>query len=782
MPYPVAGVAAKRNQAIGQSGVEQSSSHDPVLGCGFSRGIGSAFETPRRCGPPEAQQKDDSMESVQKHKKTHGMGTRKGSMEPEQKHDKTHGMGEGPQEARKTQRHFGETKRLRFDRCLDSSPHGLQFHKDSSAEPWDPALASPFPGRCSSAQLRETASQGRGQTKVGLEIRWPAQTAAGSLLGEGELLRPCPHPDGYNGASECPLHHPAVSPFHQDLMVHRDIPTDGPHEVGAMMSTSRPSDGIQVLSLYDQLGSEWQSTQGRKSYAIDISRLSLHGLLQVKAQGFRHVNQTVLPKGIELHAATEAAIRNLLPVDWGRVESLAVYTDGSAGLNHSGHRSSAWAYAIIAQMNGGEALVHWDNGEVIVSDADTRWLGATQHNAAGAEVAALQQATIWAIQQHCTGPLYFCFDNQAAGFGALGWWKHDMDKVDQRTLRAMQQLLERQTCGNTHATHIKAHAGHRWNELVDGLAQMAMRQGIQSSYPQPDLRQDIRHPRGNAAWWWLFHQIMMGDSTLPQMSGAELKWSIPTKVPDVEQVWVHEPVRSTKMRHGTLRLLQYNVLSMSRLGSVYDQKDGINTHATYIKSQLESADIHIAGFQECRTRTSATINSLAWSRITSAAKNGHGGCELWLRRSYTLDGHGNNDLDTAHCLTVFASPELSVVRTAICGSPILCVVGHAPHTGASQEKIETWWRVLQEQMQPFKDIPTISFLDANAHFDGPHLPHIGGHQPEAKRYKAADHMLQFLLLTETVAINTFPTHCGAAATWHHPAYQTQHRTDYICIR
>ena len=310
---------------------------------------------------------------------------------------------------------------------------------------------------------------------------------------------------------------------------------------------------------------------------------------------------------------------------------------------------------------------------------------------------------------------------------------------------------------------------------------MAMRQSIQSGYPQPDLRQDIRHPRGNAAWWWLFHQILVGDATLPLLSSAELKWSISTTTPDVDQVWMREPELAMRMRHGTLRLLQYNVLSMGRLGSIYDQKDGINTHATYIKCQLESADIHIAGFQECRTRASATINSSAWSRITSEARNGHGGCELWLRRSFTLDGHGDNDLDTAHCITIFASPELLVVRTAICGSPILCVVGHAPHTGASQEKMENWWRVLHEQMQPFKDIPTISFLDANAHFDGPHLPYVGGHQSEAKRNKAADLMLQFLRLTETAAINTFPTHRGEAATWHHPAHHTQHRTDYICI-
>ena len=468
MPYPVAGVAAKRDQAIGLSGVEHASSHDPVSGCGSSRGSGSSFETPRKCGPLEAQKKDVSLESIQKHKKTHGMGTRKGSLGPEQKHDKTHGMGEGPQEARKRQRHFGEETRSRSDRCLDPSPYGLQFHKDLSAEPWDPSLVNLFPGRCSPAQLNETAIQGRGQTKVGLGSRWSAQREERRLPGEGELLRPCPHQDGYNGASECLRQDPAVSPFHQDLEVQRDIPTDGSYSVGPSLSTPDAHDAIRVLSLFDHLGQERPLQQVQKNYAIDISSLSLHGLLQIKAQGFRHVNQTVLPEGIELHDATEAAIRNLLPVDWCRVQSLAVYTDGSAGHNHRGDRSSAWAFAIIAQMSEGEALIHWDHGEVIVTDDDPRWLGATNHNAACAEVAALQQATLWAIQQHCTGPLYFCFDNQAA---ALGWWKHDMEKVDQRALRAMQQLLERQTSGQTHATHISKHMldMHGMNWLTDWL-------------------------------------------------------------------------------------------------------------------------------------------------------------------------------------------------------------------------------------------------------------------------------------------------------------------------
>ena len=151
----------------------------------------------------------------------------------------------------------------------------------------------------------------------------------------------------------------------------------------------------------------------------------------------------------------------------------------------------------------------------------------------------MQRATMWCIARNIQVPATYCFDSKTVGYAATGWWKLQKDKADHTLLRALQQVHEAMAQGYTYAQHIKAHAGHPWNELADTLANTAREKNTESKHKMPDLRPYFGERRSCAEWWWMLWQIHQKDAQYPAMTQDALTWQQNTAEPSAIHSWVH---------------------------------------------------------------------------------------------------------------------------------------------------------------------------------------------------------------------------------------------------
>ena len=174
------------------------------------------------------------------------------------------------------------------------------------------------------------------------------------------------------------------------------------------------------------------------------------------------------------------------------------------------------------------------------------------------------------------------------------------------------------------------------------------------------------------------------------------------------------------------------------------------------------------------------MQSSSHIRITSAAKDGHGGTEIWLLRFHPRSGQVLFDPKTVQ--VYYADPEILLLRAHYQSTPLLICSAHAPHSGRSTEDIAVFWKRLQDLFCQYSrsGVHVIGGVDANAHFTYDCLPYIGSWGLERKGNEAADFFLQFLKETALFVPSTFEEfHEGETATWKSPANDACARCDYL---
>ena len=668
-------------------------------------------------------------------------------------------------------KHQEEVNALVGEGSVGTGPTGLpNVQRAHVPTPWDPTSPRLLPGtHCTAWPSNVTAGTtvlGRSQGEVGLECLEgdnPGVAAEGS---------PTPNP---TTVEKTKITNQRGKVILLNKLLDNEKANGNKHAHVSQVSQQAHFVPTKERSLEDN------DAHSHPMGILDLQDLHLKGLWTL-TQSNVEATGGELPAGLELHSATAEKLQHHVKHNPNAEPDILIFTDGSAGRNKENQPAAAWAFAAIADINGEHELVGWDHGQVCVDENSPEWLGATTLSAETAETAALQQACKWCIATQPKRNLGFFYDNCAVGHASTGWWTLNHEKKDQLHLRALMQLIEHMLPGKVHSDHIKAHNGHPYNELVDTLANHARMHGVQSRRPQEDLRDYIQGPRPSLHWWWAAWQMHQRDKQFPHMVGNLAKWPAFTQIPTPEQAWPEQTATKCQMLLGQLKIVQYNVCTMASKGNRYAQQDGINHYAALLRQQLTKAEVHIAGFQETRTRSSSVILSHDWARYTSAATaEGRGGCEIWIARSRSIGTKENAQIDHEKITVVKATPEILILRGHIGRSEIILVTGHAPHTGRPKTEIETWWTELTEAVSDkHRGLPVIAMMDANTHFASAAEPHVGEHQLERTQSTSAEMFINFLRQTSSWAANTYDTHEGDPDTWTHP-HGTTHRCDYICL-
>ncbi len=135
------------------------------------------------------------------------------------------------------------------------------------------------------------------------------------------------------------------------------------------------------------------------------------------------------------------------------------------------------------------------------------FVGADSHSSANSEAAAIVFTLLWLMRQPICVPATIHFDATIVGFAVAGYgsWSAapDLLRIARGLARALSAKLP------VHWKHVKAHAGHEWNELADTLAKISTAGRRIGAAPSAPPTCWINNPVV-ANWAWL-HVLSPGD-------------------------------------------------------------------------------------------------------------------------------------------------------------------------------------------------------------------------------------------------------------------------------
>ena len=470
-----------------------------------------------------------------------------------------------------------------------------------------------------------------------------------------------------------------------------------------------------------------------------------------------------------------------LPYYWSTsVEKLEIYTDGSMGVDEGSLPS--WAFIVFGFREGRRFVLTLDYGVCPTDPMEPGWYGAVQATARNGEIGAQIRVLEWLLAYAFDGETCILYDALSVGEAAAGRSKTQLDDRPMKVLRSLSLAYTTWLDSPSVLTwqHVKSHAGNFGNECVDGLAKLAYR--MQTDLVvcnRPEYGPYIFGAKMAMEHFWLSYLPSKTKHDMPQWANDGLCVRHPLPVSTEEKipsclVDTLQPRCVTKEKGVRLRVVTYNV---STLGAKTSQMK-----VQYMREQLEAHGCDIAMLQETRTRSSQMVQSNSHIRITSAAKEGKGGTEIWLLRYHPRSGHILFDPKTVQ--VYFADPEILLLRAHFQGTPLLLCSAHAPHTGWHTEDIAAFWKRLTDLVCQYgrSEVHFIGGLDANAHFTFECPPYVGSWGLEQRGNEAAEHFLQFLKETALFAPSTYEElHDGETTTWRSPANGTSSRCDYLLL-
>ena len=267
------------------------------------------------------------------------------------------------------------------------------------------------------------------------------------------------------------------------------------------------------------------------------------------------------------------------------------------------------------------------------------------------------------------------------------------------------------------AHHVPAHAGHAGNELADLLAKHVREQPWNQRCPAINLARWMHGEPPLIEWAWTMSDFDHRFGMVPTFYQQHLHWRHWTPpstslqwLPQVPQHHMQEKASELHLKFAT-----YNVSSIKETAA-----------ATFLRSQLQYYNIHVAGLQETRAKYDDVPDS-DFYRFISIADKGQGGCELWVNRTLPLACYKGDPCyaKREHFQVLCAKPHMMIVTANIAHVAFTYCVAHAPHSGASSQQRDNWWKELQHELgkaHPGRQL--VIFIDANTQL--PHEePHTG---------------------------------------------------------
>ncbi|CAE7375700.1 unnamed protein product [Symbiodinium sp. CCMP2456] len=408
-----------------------------------------------------------------------------------------------------------------------------------------------------------------------------------------------------------------------------------------------------------------------------------------------------LPPHISLHPATVHALKaHVSPADvvGAGIARIEVFTDGS----FDGLRS-AWAFAAVAHSSIGSCLFAWARGEVALV-AQPWFIGVTEHSALNAERSALFWALCWLLGINRAIPRSLHSDCLVAAGQARGTFGFSSGITVASACRALTQVLE--TIGGFTArsiSHVKGHAGHPYNELVDVLAGA---QALGDSFiPARYERLCTWAVQGHLDWLWLSVAATLQPQYWPTVQGTCLTdfTGVATMTsggleprdffgPQIAAAT--DPAAPTAAFHIDACFVSVNVQSLCE-----DERSALPNRAPYVRAQLETLGCSVAGLQETRACNTTTVLSQSHIRYLSARDaKGCYGVELWFARTVPFGWIGERPIyfEPAHFRVLHWAPRLLVVRYTRGSLRIVFATCHAPSADSADRL--PWWKQFVDKL------------------------------------------------------------------------------------
>jgi ribonuclease HI len=151
--------------------------------------------------------------------------------------------------------------------------------------------------------------------------------------------------------------------------------------------------------------------------------------------------------------------------------SLKIYTDGSAigNVNVTKDTPAGWGFVVVY---GGDSHDSGENitekfGRVVTDRNHPLFYGAEVGSNNTGELTAIYEALEWCLEKKPSEVTVYS-DSQYALNVVFGSWTASKNKLLVSNCKALATKVSVQTKVNYE--HIKAHAGHKWNERADELA------------------------------------------------------------------------------------------------------------------------------------------------------------------------------------------------------------------------------------------------------------------------------------------------------------------------
>ena len=470
-----------------------------------------------------------------------------------------------------------------------------------------------------------------------------------------------------------------------------------------------------------------------------------------------------LPSGLPWHSATKEQLCSCAPLQGFPTGSIVLFTDGSFD-----GECSSWAFVAVRCTAQGARVEGWARGRVAIG-TQPRSIGATRHSAIEAERSAMFWAIAWALQMPWQDVAFVQGDNLTALGQAAGRCGGHDRSVSGFAIRAVAQAAEAHgKLRSGDISHVKAHAGHAYNELVDILAKAR-------HLPDSDIPSSIGDlvnwiGDGSIEWLW----VLISAIRSPE------QWPLPFPLPSIAFLNLPEPAQPAFFAKAAPSLLHLRLVTANVQTLEEQPAEGILGRVPYVREQLAWLGVVLTGLQETRARETATITSTTHLRFLSAADaKGCLGVELWVSRTVPFAYQGQRPLYfEAQDFRILAwSPRFLITRCQRGSLKLLIVVCHAP-TRADKDRDRWWKEFVDKVISIAKGDQVVVLGDLNVRFTAPLVGDLCWETEE----EVPVQLLRLLQVLQLWAPSTYTAcHTGLSHTWASPGHGILSRLDYVLV-